>query len=121
MPKKALADILAEWRSLLQAATPHQDKKNLKAHLQKLETAIARFEELEALRAELQAKRQQATQELEAVKEQGKLASIETRSILKAIFGHSNERLVQFQMRPRRSRRRTAVAPVAVAPSSATE
>lgn len=121
MPKISLASLLNGWRSLFQAATPHADKKDLKLHLAKLENAIARFEELEALRAELQARRQRATQELEEVKEQGKLAAIEVRSVLKAIFGPFNERLVQFHMRPRRSRRKIATAPVAEGASSTTE
>lgn len=119
MPKIALADLIDEWRRLLHAAAPYGDQKKLYVHLKKLETAIQRFQELETLRAELQAKRQQATQELEQVKMNGKDAAMEVRALLKAIFGRSNERLVQFDIRPRRSRRTVAaVAPATDVPSS---
>jgi DNA anti-recombination protein RmuC len=113
MPKIALADLLVEWKRLLQAAAPFADQKGLSTHLQKLKAAIEQFEELEALRAELQARRQRATQELEQVKTNGKDAAMETRQLLKAIFGVKSERLVQFQIRPRRSRRKIAALPPA--------
>lgn len=111
MPKISLADLILEWKQLLKAATPYRDQKELYVQLQKLEVAIQQFEELEALRAELQARRQQATQELEQVKTNGKDAAMEARQVLKAIFGVNNERLVQFQIRPRRSRLKIAALP----------
>ncbi len=113
MPKIALADLNLDWKQLLQAAAPHANKKGLKVHLRKLEIAIGRFDEIEALRAELQAKCQQATQDLGVVKEEGKDAAMEIRTILKGIFGASSERLSQFNMRPRR-RRKNAPPPVPV-------
>jgi len=111
MPKAALADTVHDWKQLLLAAAEHADKKELKVHLKKLATAARRFEELEALRDELKARRQQATQELAEVKEAGKEAAIEVRSILRGIFGHTSERLNQFNMRPRRNSRRKTVSP----------
>lgn len=119
MPKISLADLILEWKQLLKAATPYRDQKELYVQLQKLEVAIQQFEELEGLRAELQARRQQATQELEQVKTNGKDAAMEARQVLKAIFGINNERLVQFQIRPRRSRLKiAALPPVEKVPSS---
>lgn len=111
MPKVALAKLITDWKQLLRAAAEHADKKGLRAHLRKLEIAIQRFEKIEAKRAELQARLQQATQELGEVKEDGKLAAVEIRSILKGIFGHSSERLSQYNMRPRRSRRSKTTPP----------
>jgi CHASE3 domain sensor protein len=110
MPKVARADRILDWRQLRQAAAPLADQKELHVHLRKLETAIERFEELEALRADLQARRQRATQELDEVKEAGQMAAVEIRSILKGILGPSNERLVQFNMRPRRAYKRKPAA-----------
>lgn len=104
MPKVALAETLTDWDQLLRAAMPHGDVKDLKLHLARLQTALDRVRELEALRKDLQARHQRATQELNEVRDAGKVAAIEVRSILKGIFGHSSERLVQFNMRPRRSR-----------------
>lgn len=104
MPKVSLAETFTDWDQLLRAAMPYGDVKDLKVHLAKLQTALQRLQELEALRKELQAKQQQATQEMGEVREAGKLAAMEIRSVLKGAFGHSSEGLVRFNMRPRRSR-----------------
>lgn len=104
MPKVALADTFYDWEGLLRAAAQHKDKKNLHVHLDKLQAAHDRLHELEALREDLKARRQQATQEMGEVKDAGKLAAIEVREILKVILGHRNEGLVQFNMRPLRKR-----------------
>lgn len=105
MPKVALADTIKDWEMLLRAAAEHADKKGLKVHLDQLETRLRRLQELEARRAHLRAELQAATQELNEVREAGKTNTVEIRSILKGIFGHGSERLTQFNMRPRRSRR----------------
>lgn len=104
MPKVALADLLADWDGLLRAAAKHRDERTLHVHLDKLQTAFERLRELQALRDDLQAQLQQATQEMGEVKEAGKIAAIEVRSIAKAILGHSNEGLVHFKIRPLRKR-----------------
>lgn len=104
MPKVALADTFYDWEGLLRSAAQHRDQKEMHVHLDKLRTAFDRLHELEALRESLQAQRQRATQEMVEVKEAGKLAAIEVRSLLKAILGHQNEALVQFNMSPIRKR-----------------
>lgn len=117
MPKVALADTRDDWTQLLQAAAPYGDVKDLKVYLAELEAALARFGELENLRAHLQAQRQQATQELYEVRETGKVAAIRIRSTLRGILGHDNPKLSQFNMRPRRKNRRKK-APVPDGPAS---
>ena len=107
MPKVALADTLVDWEMLLRAATEHADKKGLKVPLDQLEARLRRLRELDALRADLRAQLQAASQEVEEIRAAGKLNAIEIRALLKGIFGHSSERLVQFNMRPRRKYRRT--------------
>ncbi|HYU35848.1 MAG TPA: hypothetical protein VEW48_27135 [Thermoanaerobaculia bacterium] len=104
MPKVALADTFIDWDQLLRGAAEHRDKRQLYVHLDKLKTANDRLRELQALRDSLQGQRQQATQEMREVKRAGKIAAIEVRAILVAIFGHDSERLVQYNMRPRRKR-----------------
>lgn len=104
MPKVSLADTFDDWDSLLRAAAPYGDQKGLQVDLDELERLHRRLHEIEARRAELQALRQQATQELEEVREAGKLATIRIRTILKGIFGPKSESLVRFRIRPRRSR-----------------
>jgi hypothetical protein len=104
MPKVALADTFHNWESLLRAADELRDQKGMHVHLDKLQDAYERLRELDAFRESLKAQRQQATQEMREVKEAGKVAAVEVRSLLIAIFGHGNERLVQFNMSPRRKR-----------------
>lgn len=106
MPKVALADMSLDWESLLRAAAPHGGSKGLQVDLDKLAELLRRLHEIEALRADLQAQRQRATQELEEVKAAGKTVAIQIRSTLKGILGHDNEALVQFNIRPRRSYRK---------------
>lgn len=105
MPKVSLADTFDDWESLLRAAAPHGDKKGLQVYLDELEELHRRLREIEARRAELQALRQQATQELEEVRDAGKLAAMRIRTYLKGIFGPRSESLVQFRIRPRRAGR----------------
>ncbi|HEX7180711.1 MAG TPA: hypothetical protein VF756_02625 [Thermoanaerobaculia bacterium] len=115
MPKVSLAETFTDWDQLLRAAMPYANVKDLKVHLVKLQTALQRLQELDGLRKELQAKQQQATQEIGEVREAGKLAAIEIRSVLKGAFGPESERLVQFNMRPRRSHHpKEALLPVPV-------
>lgn len=103
MPKVSLADTFDDWESLLRAAAPHGDKLDLHVDLKELERLLRRLREIEARRAELEALRQQATQDLGEVREAGKEVAMHIRSSLKAIFGRRNEALVQFRIRPRRS------------------
>jgi hypothetical protein len=104
MPKVALAETFYDWESLLRAAEELRDQKGLHEHLDKLQVAYDRLRELDAFRDSLRAQRQRATQEMREVKDAGKVAAVEVRSLLTGIFGHGSERLVQFNMRPRRKR-----------------
>lgn len=111
MPKVALADTFEDWEQLCRAAAAYGDVKDLKVYLAELESALLRLKELEGLRAHLRAQRQEATQELNEVRDSGKLVAIQIRSILKGVFGQDNEMLVQFNVRPRRNRRRKSTPP----------
>lgn len=104
MPKVALADTFDDWDGLIRAAAQHREKERLQVHLDKLQAANDRLQELHGLRKSLRAQQQRATQEMGEVKAAGKVAAIEVRSFLKAIHGHTSERLVQYKMRPIRKR-----------------
>ncbi len=112
MPKIALADLFADWDGLLRHAAKYRDQRKLYIHLDKLQAAYDRLHELEALRASLQAQQQQATQEMGAVKDDGKTTAMQVRQILKGILGPRNEALVEFDVTPVRKRgpRRKAAA-----------
>jgi regulator of replication initiation timing len=103
MPKVALADMFYDWESLLRAAAKHRGQKNMHVHLDKLQAAFDRLHELEADRASLQAQQQQLTQQMGEVKDEGKLAAMEVRQLLKVILGHRNEALVEFNVSPIRN------------------
>ena len=104
MPKVALADTFDDWYSLLQAAEKYRDQRKMYVHLDKLQSAYDQLRELEAERAALQARQQEITQQMGGVKDEGKLAAMETRQLLKGILGLRNEALVQFKVRPLRKR-----------------
>jgi hypothetical protein len=104
MPKVALADLFADWEGLLRTAARYKDHRTMDVHVDKLQAAFERLRELQARREELQAQLLVATQEMGEVKEAGKVAAVEVRSVAKAILGHSNERLVEFNVRPIRKR-----------------
>lgn len=106
MPKVALADTRDDWTQLLQTAAPYSEFKDLKVYLAELQTALTRLGELESLREHLQAQRQQATQELNEVRATGKDSAIQIRSTLIGILGPDNPLLTQFNISPRRKRRR---------------
>jgi len=105
MPKVSLAETTTDWERLLRSAEPYGEVKELKVHLADLRAALLRLKELQALRQELRARSQRATQEIGEVRENGNVFTIQIRSILKGALGHGNERLVEFGIRPRRSRR----------------
>jgi hypothetical protein len=111
MPKVSWAETISDWQLLLSTAEPYGDVKDLKVHLAELRAALQRLRELKSLRDELQARRQRATQEMEETREAGKDVTIQIRSILKGVLGPKNELLVQFNVRPRRSRRSREVPP----------
>ena len=112
MPKIALAELFANWEGLLRAAAKYRDQRKLHIHLDKLQAAFDRLHELEALRASLQAQQQQATQEMGAIKDDGKTTAIQIRTILKGILGPRSEALVEYDVTPVRKRgpRRKAAA-----------
>jgi hypothetical protein len=64
MPKVALADTFDDWDSLLRAAEEFRDQKGMHEHLDKLQAAYDGLRGLEAERAALQARQQQATHEM---------------------------------------------------------
>ncbi len=111
MPKIAWAETTTDWEELLRAAEPYGDVKGLKVHLAELRAALSGVQERQALRLELKARRQRATQEMEETREAGKIVAIQIRSLLRGILGHTNERLVQFKVRPRRRKDPQAPAP----------
>jgi hypothetical protein len=101
------ADIVLDWRGLIDAVyrTPgllplvEQEHADLSQAVVELESVKARQEELNALR-------QEATQQLGAVIARGREIAIQIRSVARGKLGPRSERLVHFRVAPIRSRTR---------------
>jgi hypothetical protein len=90
----------------------------LEDRLAKLRAALEQARELDARRQRLEAERQQATQELAAIRAEGKELTMAIRGMLLATFGPRWQGLVQFGIRPLPTRRRRAASRKASAPPS---
>lgn len=103
MPKEALAETLVDWAMLIGAARLHESRKpELKWMLDELQNRLDRAKALDCERQSLQARKQQATQDLRQVRDEGKDLASRTRNLLKATLGTQNEALMEFNIRPRR-------------------
>lgn len=104
MPKVALADTFADWDQIIAAARRiAATKPEIRDVLDELERLRDRAKALDSERLSLQARSQQVTQELRAVKESGKENASRLRSLLKGLLGSQSEALVEFNVRLRRS------------------
>jgi CHASE3 domain sensor protein len=103
MPKVALADTLMDWDLLIRAARKKVDAQpELAAVLDQLEEKLARVKALDVERQALEARRQEAKQELNRARDEGKDLASRARSFLKGVMKPSDERLLEFRVRPRR-------------------
>lgn len=103
MPKVALADTLMDWDVLIRAARKKVDARpELAAILDQLEERLARVKALDVERQALEARRLQAKQELNQARDEGKDLASRARSLLKSVMKASDERLLEFRVRPRR-------------------
>lgn len=103
MPKVALADTLADWDRIIEAARRRvAEHPQIRPILEELEGIRDLSKALEQERVSLQARRQEATQKLRQSKDEGKELARRLREVLKALLGSRNEALVEFNIRPRR-------------------
>ena len=106
MPQiKSFADLIRDWEKLLAACL---DNAVALASLEPLrlvlEGLLARGRELKNRQDALAAQKQVTTQELDALKEEGKEAARRLRGAVKSLLGSRSELLVQFNMAPLRKR-----------------
>jgi hypothetical protein len=106
MPQiKSFADLIRDWDKLLAAC---QDNAAALASIEPqrlaLENLLAQGREMKNRQDALAAQKQLATQELEALKEQGKEAARRLRGAVKSLLGSRSELLVQFNVAPLRKR-----------------
>lgn len=105
---RSFADVVRDWEELLEAVNDNAEVR-ASAALQR-EALQASLEALRAKRAHqasCAASRQQATQDLGVLIEEGNENARRLRGLVKAVMGTKSERLVQFRVAPLRSRRRS--------------
>lgn len=103
MPKASLADHSLEWFKLLASVEANnQDVPYLKELRDELELVLDSVKALDQERAALEARKQQITRDLQALKSRGRLVAARLRSGLRTRYGFGSEKLVEFGMRPRR-------------------
>ncbi|HEV7668253.1 MAG TPA: hypothetical protein VGS22_06995 [Thermoanaerobaculia bacterium] len=103
----SFADILRDWELLLEAANDNESvQTGAQPQREALAAAMAQVRALKARQDSCTASRQQATQDLREMVNQGRELARRLRGVAKAILGTKNERLVQFRVSPIRSRTR---------------
>lgn len=109
MPKVSLADALREWDSLLAGTDENEalDLPHLRALRDRLEAVVKATRELAVEQADLQGRKQAVTQQLRITRQHGQDLAVELKSAIRGQLGHRNERLVRYNIRPTRRRRRT--------------
>ena len=106
MPQiKSFADLIRDWEKLLSACQENSAAlASVEPQRLALETLLTRGRDMKNRQDALVAQKQQATQELEALKEEGKEAARRLRGAVKSILGTRSELLVRFNMAPLRKR-----------------
>ncbi|HEX6898487.1 MAG TPA: hypothetical protein VF789_02195 [Thermoanaerobaculia bacterium] len=101
MPKVAHTQTVMDWHRLIENARKHADLPGMGEQLAELEVLLNRARELHAHRARLRAESQTATRDLADTERRGKVLTGRIRSLLKAVYGTTNDGLLAFGVRPR--------------------
>ncbi len=105
---KSVADILRDWELLLEAANDNEEPLAPAAPVRaELAATLAQVRALKAQQDSHGATRQQMTQELAQLIFGGRVLARRLRGMTKGLLGARNERLVQFNVAPIRSRTRS--------------
>jgi hypothetical protein len=115
MPKSSVADHSLEWHSLVVSVQSNADDMPYVAELaDELKIVLDAVKALESERMLLDARSQQITRDMDALKSRGRVVASRVRSGLKTRYGFSSEKLAEFGVRPRRRRVRDEMAERAV-------
>lgn len=114
----SFADLFRDWDQLLLAFVDSADvlapAEPQRADLEKTRTALR---DLKARQESHTALRQQMTQEVSDLVQQGREEARRLRGMVKGLMGTKNERLVQFKVAPIRGRSRKLQKPAQPPPS----
>ncbi len=106
---RSFADVVQDWEQLLEAVNDNSELLGAAAAPQRaaLESSLAALRAKKAHQESCTASRQQATQDITALLEEGQETARRLRGVVKSVLGTKSERLVQFRVAPLRSRRRS--------------
>jgi hypothetical protein len=106
------ADVMTDWKGLMEAADRNPEVQQIvAAERQALAQSLVEVETLQARQDELQAQRQEVTQQLKTAVARGKEIAIQIRSVVRGKIGPRSERLVHFKVMPIRPRSRKRILP----------
>ena len=116
MPKNALAVTLEEWESLLAGIdAAGLDDPYVHELREQLVAMIQATRELANEQAHLQARHQAITQQLRITRRETEDLVVKIRSTMRGRYGHTNEGLVRFRIRPKRRHSREEQEKVGIA------
>jgi hypothetical protein len=112
MAKTSLADFVTDWEALLKNVVSNAaELPNLDAYRGPLQQLLETAKDTIALSHARRGIKQEETRNLRAIITEGKDAAVKLRSAIKAHYGPRSERLIDYGMRPRRSKPRPATTP----------
>jgi hypothetical protein len=111
MPKTSLADFVTDWEALLKnVGSNASELPDLDAYRAPLEQLLESAKDTIALSHSRRGVKQEETRTLRTIMTEGKDAAVKLRSAIKAHYGPRSERLIDYGMRPRRSKPRASTA-----------
>ena len=100
------ADLIADMESLLAACTANLDLlPGIGPSVDQLTQALEELKEIMVLQEQMEGARQEATQQLKQLAENGREVTRRVRGFVRSRLGTKNERLPQFGIAPIRQRR----------------
>ncbi len=103
----SFSDIVRDWELLLEATNDNEGvQAGAQPQREALVAALARVRAQKARQDSCNARRQEATQDLREMINQGREMARRLRGVTKSILGTKSERLVQFRVSPIRPRGR---------------
>ena len=103
MPKNSFADESFEWSQLLVSVKNNEeDVAYLEELTSELRIIVNASRALEIERLALDAKSQQLTRDMQALRGRGRVVAARVRAGLKTRYGYGSEKLIEFGIQPRR-------------------
>lgn len=109
MPKVSYAAVMREWEVLLAGVTANAaDLPFVAEYRAQLEAELAGVKEAIQRQTALQAAFQQETRVVEGFLQRGNVLAVNVKAGVRTRYGNRSDKLVEFGMRPLRSRRRAS-------------